>query len=224
MFVGVDGFKRGWVAIAIAMAGSGFREARCSQTFDELATHYADARVIAVDMPIALVEEGDRDADQAARDFLTGQASSVFNAPPRAVLAAKSYEEAQKISRRFHGKGISKQSFAIVRKIIEVREFIGDERIHEVHPEVSFRLLSGGRRLGKKKTWGGLRARLRLLKSAGIELPEDLGDVNEVGIDDVVDAAAAAWSARRIAVGEARRFPAEGEQRDGSGRAVAIWA
>ena len=126
------------------------------------------------------------------------------------------------LSCRVNGKGISKQSFAIVPKIIEVRAFMDDERVHEVHPEVSFRLLNGGVRLGKKKTWGGLQSRLRLLKSASIELPDDRGDVNEVGIDDVVDAAVAAWSARRIASGEARSFPSEPEQRDQRGRAIAI--
>jgi len=156
--VGVDGFKKRWVAIAIT--DSAFREARIFPTFGELMTGYANARVIGVDMPIALVEKGDREADQAARDFLKGQSSSVFNAPPRPVLATKDYTEAQEISRRISGKGISKQSFAIVPKIIEVGEFIGDERIHEVHPEVSFRLLNGGKQLGRKKTWGGLKARI----------------------------------------------------------------
>lgn len=222
MFVGVDGFKKGWVAIAITY--SGFHEARVFAKLGELVAHYAEAKVIAVDMPIALVEGGDRDADQAARDFLKGQSSSVFNSPPRPVLAAKDYVEAQEISRRINGKGISKQSFAIVPKIIEVREFIDDERIHEVHPEVSFRLLNGGKQLGKKKTWGGLQSRLRLLRSVDIELRQDLGEVNDVGIDDVLDAAVAAWSARRIARGDARALPAEPVQRDARGRPVVVWA
>jgi len=63
-----------------------------------------------------------------------------------------------------------------------------------------------------------------LLKSVGIELPDDLGEVKEVGIDDVAGAAVAAWSARRIAAGEARSFPAEPEQRDQAGRVVVVLA
>ena len=55
-------------------------------------------------------------------------------------------------------------------------------------------------------------------------LPEDLGDVNSVGIDDVVDAAVAAWSARRIEGGQAKTFPATTTQRDQSGRSILIWA
>jgi predicted RNase H-like nuclease len=55
-------------------------------------------------------------------------------------------------------------------------------------------------------------------------LPADLGDANAVGIDDVVDAAAAAWSAARIALGSARTFPASPQQRMPSGRVIAIWA
>ena len=85
MFVGVDGFKKGWVVVAITR--SGFGEARMFAKLDKLIECYSGAKVIAVDMPIALVEEGDREADRAARDFLKGQSSSVFNAPPRPVLA-----------------------------------------------------------------------------------------------------------------------------------------
>lgn len=222
MFVGIDGCADGWVTVSIS--DFGFVEAALFTSFRLLMDGCADAKVIAVDMPLALVEKGDREADKAAREFLKGQSSSVFSAPPRPVLAAKDYEEAREISLRVNGKSISKQAFAIVPKIIEVREHIGNQRVHEVHPEVSFRLLNCGNQLSKKKTWGGLHSRLALLRSVGIELPQDLGGVNHVGIDDVVDAAVAAWSARRIAAGEARSYPAETKQKDRSGRVVEIRA
>ena len=185
---------------------------------------FCEAKIIGIDMPLGLVDRGDREADTAARKFLKGQSSSVFNSPPRPVLAAGDYSEAQVLSQRVNGKGISKQSFAIVPKIIEVDAFIDDERLFEVHPEVSFRLLNGGEMLAHKKTtWGGLHLRLALLQSNGIELPDDLGDANDVGIDDAVDAAAAAWSARRIGAGKAKQLPAEPAQRDRRGRVIAIW-
>jgi predicted RNase H-like nuclease len=223
MFVGVDGYKKGWVAVAIS--SDGFIEASVFSDFAALMNELSAAKVIAVDMPLGLVEKGDRVADQAARDFLKGQASSVFNSPPRPLLAAKDYEAANKISRRISGKAISKQTFNIVDKIIQVDAFTTEERLYEVHPEISFRLLNAAEPLrGRKKEWGGLQHRLELLQAAGITLPGDLGAANHVGIDDVVDAAAAAWSARRIAAGEARAFPEDATQLDKSGRRIAMWA
>jgi predicted RNase H-like nuclease len=72
-----------------------------------------------------------------------------------------------------------------------------------------------------KKSWAGMWMRLELLGSAGIELPSSLGDADVVGIDDVLDAAAAAWSALRIASGKALSLPSPPERIDD--RDVAIW-
>jgi len=52
-----------------------------------------------------------------------------------------------------------------------------------------------------KKSWHGQVDRLRLLAVAGIRIPGDLGPVSATPPDDVIDAAAAAWSAHRIAAG-----------------------
>ncbi|MFI6764988.1 DUF429 domain-containing protein [Streptomyces sp. NPDC050355] len=53
-------------------------------------------------------------------------------------------------------------------------------------------------------------------------LPDDLGDAGRTPPDDVLDAAAAAWTAHRIACGRARSVPNPPE-RDAGGRPVAIW-
>lgn len=45
----------------------------------------------------------------------------------------------------------------------------------------------------------------------------------EVPVDDVLDAAAAAWSAHRIASGRAQSHP-EPPQRVGAGRRIALWS
>jgi len=221
VFVGVDGCKGGWIAIVVNKRR--FVEGRRFGDFEELMAAYASAKVIAVDMPIGFVDEPKREADQAARDVLEGQASTVFNAPPRAALSAKTYERANAISRRVCKKGLSKQSFALFEKIREVDAFESDRRLFEVHPEVSFRLMNAGQRLLNKKSWGGLRDRLALLDAEGITLSKSLGDADLVGVDDVVDAAAAAWSARRIAAGRARSLPPKATQRSASGRVIAIF-
>ena len=216
MFVGVDGHARGWVAVVID--ANSCVGAASFPTFAALLHAYDGAELIGVDIPIGLTDDGARAADRAARAFLQGQASSVFNAPARAVLQAESYAQANALSIRAAGKGLSRQSFALMPKIREVAACASDRRVYEVHPEVAFRILGDGRLAHGKKTWGGLRQRLQLLARDGIVLPATLGSADAVGIDDVVDAAAAAWSARRIARGVARRFPA------GRARAPAIWA
>ena len=223
MYVGVDGFKSGWVALTLDDAGV-FVAARCSSTLGPLVAAHAGAKIIGVDMPLGLIDGPCRHADQAARKFLRGNASSVFNAPVVSALNAGSYEEARAISTRVCGKSLSAQSYNILGKIRELDAEKVDPRLHEVHPEVSFRVMNGGAALPSKKTWGGLQVRLSLLKAEGIIIPGTLGDADRVGIDDVVDAAAAAWSARRVAKKLARRFPERTTQEIAPGRPIAIWA
>lgn len=222
MVIGVDGHSSGWIAVAID--DGGFVSARSFETFAALMIGNASATVIAVDIPIGLVDAPVREADRAARAVLVSNSSSVFNAPPRSALSADSYEQAKAATLAICKKGLSRQSYALFEKIREVDAHEVDERVFEVHPEVSFRLMEHPLPLYRKKSWGGLHARLARLAANGIVLPASLGEADVVGIDDVVDAAAAAWSARRIHAGSARTLPQQPTQRSASGRVIAIWA
>lgn len=223
MFLGVDGHSNGWVTVALD--DKGFVAARSFESFASLMASSASAKVIAVDIPIGLVDVPVREADRAARAMLVGNTSSVFNAPPRRAVspAVTTYEQAKAITLEVCKKGLSRQSYALFEKIREVDAYEADKRVVEVHPEVSFRLMPHSLPLHRKKSWGGLHARLARLAAAGIVLPPSLGEADGVGIDDVVDAAGAAWSARRIHAGAARSFPQEPTQRSASGRVIAIW-
>jgi len=96
--------------------------------------------------------------------------------------------------------------YALRRKILEVDKCAStDDRIYEVHPEVSFAAMNGEPLAYPKKSWHGQPARLHLLANAGITIPEDLGPVGSIPPDDIIDASAAAWSAMRIASGAAKR-------------------
>jgi len=219
--VGVDGCHKGWVAVAVSERG--FERAAFEPSLRAIVDGFADAQAFGVDIPIGLVD-GARDADADARTFLKGQASSVFSAPPRAALDCESYADALAAARRVTGKGLSKQAFHLFGKIREADALLPDERLFEVHPEIAFRLMHPSEApAGRKKTWGGLMERLARLRATGIELPPTLGPVDAIGIDDVVDAAGAAWSARRLAMGEARSFPPGATQRDRSGHRIAIY-
>jgi predicted RNase H-like nuclease len=114
---------------------------------------------------------------------------------------------------------LSAQSFALGKKILEVEARL-NERVFEVHPEVSFAALAGQHLRYSKRSWNGQMERRELLAAAGLELPDEL-DGGEAAADDVLDAAIAAWTAERKLRGEARTLPAEPPVVNG--RAVAIW-
>jgi predicted RNase H-like nuclease len=160
-----------------------------------------EAGVIGVDIPIGLPVEGQRRADLEARRFVGGRRSSVFFAPVRAAFEEESYAAA-----RARYRGISAQAWALKHAILEVEEHAADPRVVEVHPEVSFRALKGGALPYRKRSWNGQQHRLRLLRAAGIELPPIL-DAGLAPADDLIDAAVVAWSAGRIAAGQAKTLP-----------------
>lgn len=204
---GVDGTKGGWVAIVLddGRFADDFLLWPVETDFAEL----ADAEVVAIDIPIGF---GPREADRAARAFLTGSASVVFPTPPRDVLEAP------------FGPGlrVSAQAHALGPRILHVTDLARrDPRFREVHPEVSFRAMNRGQPLGhRKKSAAGALKRLELLQQAGIDLTEIQGS-GSAPLDDVLDAAAAAWSAHRIATGAAQGLPDPPQTIDGY--PVAIW-
>jgi predicted RNase H-like nuclease len=225
--VGVDGCRAGWVAVALApdrpVVGAVADTIAAVVDAAERATGPLD--VIAVDMPIHPPDVGTRPADLAARAHLGRKASSIFLTPARPVLAAASYAEACAVARSLDGRAISRQAWALRGKILEVGRWLPSApcRVYEVHPEVSFSVLTGAPILANKRTWAGLAARRRALEGAGIVVPSDVGGAGGVAPDDVLDAAVVAWSARRIAGGTARSFPDRPEPL-ADGRVDAIWA
>jgi predicted RNase H-like nuclease len=203
---GIDGTKGGWVAVELL-------DGRfvCAHRLDEKTAFEGleDAQVIAIDVPIGF---GPRAADSGARRYLRGAASTVFTTPTKAQLEADFGP----------GLGLSAQAHALGSRILHVTGLAAfDARLYEVHPEVSFRAMNGAAPLHyRKKSAGGVFERLELLRRHGIELG-DLGAAATAPIDDVLDAAAAAWSAHRIALGTAGSFPDEPEVVDDI--RVAIW-
>jgi predicted RNase H-like nuclease len=219
--VGVDAYKGGWVGVALRDRPV----ARCSTyvRFQELLDDYPDASVFGVDIPIGLPVSGPRQADDLARAFVGTRRSSVFPTPPRPVLEAATYQDALGVTRALGVAGISRQSFGLAQKILEVDGVARlDERVFEVHPEVSFRAMAGRPLEHSKRSWNGASTRRVLLAQHGIELPDDLGEAGRAPVDDVLDAAAAAWSAYRIATGQAVSLPNPPERLK-DGRQAAIW-
>jgi len=172
---------------------------------DALAALPADT-VVAIDMPIGLVDEhrpGGREADRAARTELGPKRNSVFSAPPRSVLGARTLSEARR-----QGGRLTLQTLNLLPRIEDVDRVMTPAlqgRVFEVHPELSFAAMDGGRPvMAPKRTARGASERLALLARAGVPVPERPPDA---ALDDLLDACALVWSAGRIARGEARRVP-----------------
>ena len=87
-----------------------------------------------------------------------------------------------------------------------------------MHPELT---TQAGHRA--EKTWAGQRERLALLAADGLDLDLLVGDTGDAAPDDVVDAAAVAWTARRLALGTAVGHPDPPEPVP-YGLHAAIWA
>jgi predicted RNase H-like nuclease len=196
--LGIDGCPGGWVGALVS--GSSL-----SWHAGSLASLLAlDAAVVAVDIPLALPLGGTRRrCEVEARSRLGAQRSSVFFAPPTAVLAASTHAEASVLSRGAGSVGVSIQTWNIVPKIAEALA-CSDQRLVEVHPELSFRAL--GPITASKRSPAGQAERLALLQSwlpaACVPVPRPGG----ASPDDCLDALAAAWTASRHLAGTAQEL------------------
>lgn len=197
--LGVDAARGGW--IAVALQDGSFADAALERRFPALLERFPGAVVVGVDVPIGLPDAGGRRrADLEARALVGARRASVFFTPPRAALDAATYTDARVVAPE-----TSAQGWALRASILDV-DRVRDERVREVHPEVSFAILAGHPLAAAKRTWNGQRERLQLLAAAGIDIPDQL-DAGLVAADDVLDAAVAAWTATRIARGEHITLP-----------------
>lgn len=216
--IGVDGCPAGWIAV---IWGRTVRHQVC-ETFTSVLDLEGD--IIAVDMPIgfpAVSRAGGRDCEREARKCLApGRKSSIFASPSRAVIDAcpASYRAAAALNRESSDppRSLTRQAFGIVPKMAEIDRLMAaglQQRVFETHPEVAFSVMNNGTSISaSKKSPHGRSAREQLLKASAFpyeHLPPNPYRLSDVGLDDIVDACACAWVARRILDGSHRHFPAD---------------
>ena len=225
-FVGLDGCKAGWVMVS----WSG--HARTAPVVSLIASIHdaltSQGSHIGVDMPIGFPSQTARSCEALARMYVGPRRSSVFPVPCRDAVMTDTYGEACEINARLLGKKFSRQAFMLFAKMREIDAAITPElqsRVFEVHPEVSFCAMNGGTPLQHtKKTAEGADLRRRLLSAAGFpvdRLQHPTWKKSQVADDDILDACACAWSARRIATGSHITFP-EVPELDGRGLRMEI--
>ncbi|WP_371347847.1 DUF429 domain-containing protein [Ancylobacter sp. IITR112] len=238
----------GWVAVIVEPDGAAhaIRLRAIAELFERpLAPH-----IVAVDMPIGLperIEANGRAPERLVRPELGQRQSSVFSMPSRAAVYASVDETVPEAARYRHAcavalatstppRKVSRQGFALFPRIVEIDRWLratpaAREKVFECHPEVSFWAMNKRALDLPKKVKGvaaapGLELRRRLLEKEGFPAvlvsPFKARELH-VGEDDLIDACAAAWTAGRIARGDAISFPSPPE-RDAHGLPVAIWA
>lgn len=230
--LGVDAAGRaGWVGVVVG--DDGFTSAHVEVELAaliavaEASAEAAGERLggIGVDIPIGLLDARTRSVDVAARAYVGPRRASVFPAPHPDVLHLDDHAAVNEALVALGRPRISVQAFHLFPRIREARALAPDERVFEAFPEASFRALAGAPLDAPKKTWNGQARRRALLAGAEppLVLPDDLGPAGAVPVDDVLDAAAAAWSAHRYARGVADAHGDAAEVDAVSGRRIAMW-
>lgn len=225
---GIDGCPAGWIAVTHHEGLLGWAVAA---TLESLLAKLPTAGPIFIDMPIGLSSHGDRACDVAARHFLgSTRRASIFSAPLRQLLDCTNHQQANRLSRKLHNKGLSIQSWHIVPKIRVVDTFLQQQpaaarRLREAHPEVAFQALAGAPLRGSKKTPEGLAERLAILGRCHdhaqclYETILSATKRKDVARDDIVDALCLA-----LMPGEGRQLHTlpEVPEQDGTGLAMEI--
>jgi len=218
---GIDVWRKRWVAVMLC--DGRYQEALVEPVLGKLLEVLSAMAVIGIDMPLGLTRGTMcREADAEARRFVGPRGSSVFPTYPREVYEAPNYSAAREECLKLTDRSISQQAYALKERLLELDEV--DTRqsdVREVHPEVSFRAMADRPLCWAKTSWNGLHERKRLLLDHGVEIPTEIAKVGNAGAEDLLDAAAAAWSADRIANETAISLPTPPQA--ANGRQIAIW-
>lgn len=221
---GVDGCRSGWAAVLIPVRSKAAPRVLLLRKFSDLLTCSLQPVVIAVDIPIGLLDRpqaGGRPCDQEARRLLGPRRSSIFSPPARSQFDGRS--------------GMSRQTLGILRKVRELDRVMTpalQRVVHEAHPELAFLALTGRPMPFNKKTGAGRKERLAALRNKTDGIFQDLDRalrrarqtdlLRGAAFDDVLDAAVLSWTARRIYSRTALRIPSEPDS-DRRGLRMEIW-
>jgi predicted RNase H-like nuclease len=229
----MDGCSAGWFAVAWNGKPDGFSR-RVLTKFAEVEEFAPEPKVVAVDIPIGLLDHavpGGRECDRTARDILRSRACCVFSPPVRPALPCTNYAAALEANRAssIHALGISPACYGILPKIREVDNAMTgtpQDTVREIHPELCFCAMNGGKPvLESKHTRRGRATRQALLVTNGFApFLAGLAGTRIPGVaqDDILDACAACWTARRILEGTSIRIPTH-PATDSKGLRMEMW-
>ena len=169
-YIGVDGCKGGWFWLGLDGSDCFFGVAeRLSILFDK----GTSSQRVLIDIPIGMTSrEGKaRTCDRQARTRLGARACTVFTAPCREAMGARTYKAACDRNEAVTGKRLSRQCWGIVPKMKEIDRLLRTDPaaralLRESHPELCFMALNQGLPIThNKKTSAGFQSRLDVLET-----------------------------------------------------------
>lgn len=227
--VGLDGCKRGWVAVQIDGRSRTLHFLTpCDEASALDALLSLRFKRAAIDMPIGLPERGYRDCDLEARKLLGAHASRVFLGARRGILTASSQAKLNAALKRAGEPGVSAQLYGLKAKLREADAFVRANPnidLREAHPELVFQRLNDGQPVPRKRDAAGIALRRDLLRRDGFKnLDEWLGGPrggSGAKPDDILDACAMAIAARDFS--DKRVVPHGRVPKDETGLPMQIW-
>lgn len=214
--VGVDGCNGGWIAAVIDQG-----ELRIEKYRDigELTSKYISFDNMLIDMVIGLpsnIEQYERRPDSAARRLIAPRTSTIFAVPSRQAVYENSEAAQIKANKLALGKGLSKQTMALIPKMREVDEFLFKNEkyknvIKESHPEVCFARLNKAVVMSRKAEFEGLAERVNILSQFLPDLTcqfiTDKAKELKCKADDIADAICLAIAANFDLQGKSKAIP-----------------
>ena len=212
--IGVDGCKGGWIA-AILKQGKLVIEKYSS--IKEIIEDYSDFDEFLIDMVIGFPSKKEHlRPDTYARKIINERTSTIFPAPCRQAVYAKTVSEAYDQNERVLGKKFTPLTVGIIPKMRELDSYfqVNTEYknvIKESHPEVCFARLNGRTVLSKKSELDGMEERINILSNYIPDLKLNkiavLAKSLKCSIDDIIDAICLAVTANIVNQGDFEIIP-----------------
>lgn len=221
VLAGVVPCRAGWLVASGKLVGIQVfpEEPTIAATFRDIVDAIPTYAVVAVTLPIGLPAKPSRRgraADVAAREILGfPHAGAIGSTPTRKSLDAKDYE----VARKANGGQldiVTWQQFAKIREVdAEMQPYL-QRRIFEVRPELSFFQLAEDKVLKHSKDTAAGQKERKALLSKRMPGSERIIQASLKGVrgGQLVDAAVALWTARRIFARAVSRVPADPEWDD----------
>lgn len=193
--IGVDGCRGGWIAAVIEQ---GRLRVEKFFTVRDIVERYERFDEFVIDMVIGLPSNLSHvRPDTIARTLIPGRTSTIFAVPSRQAVYADSEQEQIQRNEEVLGKGLAKQTMAIIPKMRELDSFLNREIkyknvIKESHPEVCFARLNHAVVMSKKSDREGRTERIQILNHFLPDLTEryvlESAKRYDCNADDIVDA------------------------------------
>ena len=202
ILAGVEPVTGGWLVVPGNLQGINLapQPAQVMPSLADVLDYRPSFTIVALHAPVGVMEQpGEmRNCDVEAKERLGRRSGSVVPAPSRALLEAKSYEEAREIDPKLdivRWRSLAKAAEAI-REVQSWRQ----RTVYEVNPELAFTTMNEGEPLPHgRRSQLGREYRKRLLEA---KLPGAIGVLAQrpagVREEKLIDALADLWTARRI--------------------------